>query len=460
MTFTVGNARKSMSEFSRLSSTMGPPPPGSDGPMKWLVLSVFAYTTTCNSFMYMDFASAPDLAKEIFNTVEVLDNGTEIHHELDSTQLNLLYSASLITVLPLSLPASHFVTSHNYLTMLFGVCCNVIGAWLRYLSVSQGSYPVALLSSIFIGACSSVCITSVAYIPDKWFPGHLCTLATSIGVQVAYTGWGLATVAVPYLATDDESMEQFLLTQAFVVSGTLGVFFLFYKSPPTHETVSMKDASFLSTFWGVMARLFSTKAYVIQLFCFSVLGGLSFSITAVQAELFTAFSTKEGAWTNFTFVTTGVLAGMAFGSLPRRHTDALLVFCFILCAVALASLTTLVHYADDIEHDTLYMACLCMMGLAGIASLGFIGPALTRACRSVPDVDPSFSGGGIEWWIQVWGSVLTLISTGSVGFAGCAVAAWLAAIVFVLCLGKTKRRKRRGYEDDLACEAEGLPVLR
>ena len=121
----------------------------------WLVLAAFSLNTACNSFMFMDFAAVSGLAKAHFNCT--------------AQEINLVYSASLFTVLPFAIPAARYLNTHNYLTTGLGVTANVIGAWLRWWGTHQGDYVIVLLSSMFIGAAAAVIICSVAQVGARWF---------------------------------------------------------------------------------------------------------------------------------------------------------------------------------------------------------------------------------------------------------------------------------------------------
>ena len=377
------------------------------------------------------------VAREVFETTNA--NGTTT--PLSAERLNLLYSISLFAVLPVSFPASHLLTRHSYATMFAGVLCNIAAAWLRYLSVVTSSYNIAVASSLMIGCAGGTIVTGVAYLPEKWFPLSTRTLATSIGVQANYSGWGISTLLIPYTATSQEALKTMLFIQALVVSGTLVAFVVLYRSPPKEmarrhtmmtENSVFVEGPFLAPFLAAMKTLFRNKAFVLQLVCYSILGGSSFAVTAVQAVLFEPiFSTTQGAWTNFIFVMSGVSAGIMLGSLSDRYADRIITTCAVTASLAMTCLSVVVEVSDEIDHDLLYGICLLAMSMSGISTLGFIGPALAKACRTT-EVSHTWSGGAVEWWICVSGALLTLVSTEAVGFKVCAGMCWFATAGIVV----------------------------
>jgi hypothetical protein len=68
-------------------------------PARWLVLFAFSYNSAWNAFMYMDFAAVSDVSRDVM--------------ELDETQLNMLYSASLFAVLPTAIIAARGLEAHD-----------------------------------------------------------------------------------------------------------------------------------------------------------------------------------------------------------------------------------------------------------------------------------------------------------------------------------------------------------
>eukprot|EP01060_Flectonema_neradi_P035368 TRINITY_DN6495_c0_g1_i1.p1 TRINITY_DN6495_c0_g1~~TRINITY_DN6495_c0_g1_i1.p1 ORF type:complete len:441 (+),score=62.53 TRINITY_DN6495_c0_g1_i1:52-1374(+) len=411
---------------------------------KWLVLLAFSFNTCCNSFMFMNISTVEDVTEAVWGSEE---------HPLSDGTLNWLYSASLLAVLPYAFPASYLLSRKNTLITGMGVVCNVSGAWLRYISAVTGSYGVALASSILIGLSAAVIITSVSHVPGTWFRKEERSLATSIGVQANYSGWCAGAVLLPYLVSTPDDFKKLMLIQALIVSCSLVLFVLFHREAPPgvngDEDVKDEEAQedegeksivpqtgFFSEFIYVMKHLWSSKFFVCQLAIYSAIGGISFAIPAVQGEVFDSsdnsisFSDHETAWTNFAFVFSGVVGGLLFGAfIKKQYINIFLSICFVVCSISLTLIVVVSHLESHFSKDTVYAMYLVLMGLSGVTSLGFIGPALSRACSCVHPISHSWSGGAVEWWIQVFGAILTQIST---SFIYVAVLSWVATIGWVL----------------------------
>ncbi|KAJ9454882.1 hypothetical protein DIPPA_02846 [Diplonema papillatum] len=441
---------------------------------RWLVLLAFCYNTACNSFMFMNFATVEDIAKESLGGI-------------GDGSLNFLYSASLLAVLPFAFPVSYLLDRYNVVVTGVGVLCNVIGAWLRYLSIDRESYAIALLSSVFIGCSAAVIITSVAHVPQQWFvKGTPRQLATSIGVQANYAGWCLGSLLMPYGVDTKEDYKDLLRIQAFFVSLSLLLFFAFHRQRPAEETQTLEipqhpdhldsavnasqsppgppaglpegsDSSFVEEFVQNIKVLAASKSFLFQLLCYSALGGISFTIPAIQGEVFSKFTTHDTAWTNFAFIFTGVIGGLTFGTFKSDKVDNLITACFFVCSASVTLIIIVGYLQDTIGFTASYVATICLMSMAGLASLGFIGPALSKACRAVPAVSHSWSGGAVEWCIQVWGAVLTQVSIGSVGFSACAALAWTATAL-LLVANRFARAQAAALDRTYLTESTPLPT--
>ena len=70
------------------------------------MLLAFSLNAAANAFMFMDFSAVSALSLRVLNT--------------DEDGLEWLYSASLLTVMPLSIPAAYFLVKENYWTSFLG----------------------------------------------------------------------------------------------------------------------------------------------------------------------------------------------------------------------------------------------------------------------------------------------------------------------------------------------------
>lgn len=89
---------------------------------RWGALLAFSLNSACNAMMFMNFASVAALSKETLGHVGNKD-------------IEWLYTASLLVVMPLTPVAACLLERHDVAVGLAGVGCNVLGAWLRWVSV-------------------------------------------------------------------------------------------------------------------------------------------------------------------------------------------------------------------------------------------------------------------------------------------------------------------------------------
>ena len=106
---------------------------------RWLVLLSSSYFSFTNAVMIMDFATDYTLSEALLGGASQAD-------------VALLYSLFLLCVMPTMFFAAYGVVHHNYVTMAIGQSLNVVGAWLRYAAVLNGSFPLAVVSTVCAGA--------------------------------------------------------------------------------------------------------------------------------------------------------------------------------------------------------------------------------------------------------------------------------------------------------------------
>merc|ERR1712166_1632996 len=123
---------------------------------RWRVLASFSFHAFCNQCIYMNFAQAVDVTKAAFT---VGDSG-----------VNWLYSASLLSAVPSFFAVMAFSGSHPWATSFIGVTCTVISAWLRVIAMTQRSFEIAIVSSVFLGPGTAVICTGFADLPMQLFP--------------------------------------------------------------------------------------------------------------------------------------------------------------------------------------------------------------------------------------------------------------------------------------------------
>ena len=84
---------------------------------------------------------------------------------------------------------------------------------------------------------------------------------------------------------------------------------------------------------------------------------------------------------------------------------------------------------SSLPPTALFIALIGLNTIAGIGAIGFVGPALAEAAASAGDESRVMAGGIVEWWVQIGGAVVTQAATRRNGFAVCACAQAVAALL-------------------------------
>jgi hypothetical protein len=406
------------------------------------VLFAFGWLTFWNSWQFMDYASVSTLGKQIFHT--------------DNNGLNWLYSASLMAVVVSSLPAIYLMESHgvtgSWSVMAIATVSNVIGCWLRWLSVVHESYVVALLSSIVLGFAGAGVIVSIVPLAEHNFPKETRTLATTIAVQMNYLGWCLSSVIVPANSNTKTELGSMLFTQAILISFSILFFSMFHRPLPSwccnRNSGSSSESDRLvpggedqrdnnhhnsnndglAHHFKQMSTLLFNRQFMVQCLCFSMSGGISFALPAVQDELFleVGLPQKYTKWTNLSFLATGVLTGLIIGGVFHYKNIApddfysmfTIRLLFGICTLSLSGLAVLASFAADMSNNAVFGLALILMAISGGCSLGFVGIALPQAVHIARPVSEVYSASSVEWLLQIWGVVFAQWCAGSGGGGG------------------------------------------
>ena len=182
---------------------------------RWLVLLSFSYFSFSNAVMIMDFATDYALSEALLGASQ--------------SDVALLYSLFLLSVMPAMFFAAYGVVHHNDATMAIGQSLNVLGAWLRYAAVINGSFPLAVVSTVCAGASASVIVCSYAVIGQRWFRPSQRGLATTIAVQSNYAGWAMGSLIGLAVHADVGAYRCFALWQAAATSLCVPLFVLGYR---------------------------------------------------------------------------------------------------------------------------------------------------------------------------------------------------------------------------------------
>jgi len=414
---------------------------------RWIVLAVFGYNAAFNAVASMNFSAVSSLSEELLST--------------DSTGVDWLYSGMLFSVLPAVFPAAYGLVRVNYATSLAGIGFNVLGGWLRFWAASSGSFVIALLSSVSLGLAAGVIICSYTSLAERHFPPHERALATSIGVQCNYFGWALGSM-IPVAAVDTPSMRATLLVQAILMTGALPVFLLLTRTPTPADGTDAAHAepSPRGSERHSLLQLGRNGRFWMHALCYALLGGVSFTIPGIQDDIFTKclvtpkFSSDQTMWTNFAFIISGVITGLTAGYwVSEERQAAVLQVLFSVAAAALLAISVLstpdvAKSIHDAAPHLLYDILVVLMALAGAGCLGFLGLGLRRASAIGHPAPEAFTGGSVEWLVQLFGGLLTQISSCALSFYACTGVACVVAVTLAV-LNRISRAPATDHEQGL-----------
>ena len=389
----------------------------------------------------MDFASVSTLGDELFST--------------DDAGLNWLYSASLLTVCIVSILCTwvmqRWKRGGNWVVMGMAAVSNVAGGWARWYSVREGSYSIAMASSILLGLAAAGIIVSIVPLAKHNFDEAQRTLSTTIAVQLNYGGWCVSSVVIPSFSSTADELEDLMFLQAIIISVGLPLFVLFHRPRPEsccgsadRAGTALRRASQPTATYSILDGvheheedaeggslwdILTNRNFIVQSLSFSMLGGISFAIPAVQDEIFNDLGLEQGLtkWTNLGFLMSGVASGLLLGVIFHRcgieptSTTSMWVLraIFVVCTIALISLASVSYFAAGGPiGDGVTVLIFASMIVSGACSLGFVGVALSQAVAVAHPVSEIYSAAFVEWCLQIWGVVFSQLCAGSGGGGG------------------------------------------
>jgi hypothetical protein len=185
---------------------------------KWTILGVYTLGSIWNGFTFSNFGGNVEVVKEAY--------------DIGTAKLNFIYSVIFITVGISFVPIMLYAERYNWIVVNVGTVSGCLATWIRLASIEIGSYPLAVLSSVFIGFQSAVICGTFVFIAERWFEPSKRALATQLTLQGNYAGWALGAVVAPYLGNEKSSLTKLFLIQAINMTIATISIFMFYRSPP------------------------------------------------------------------------------------------------------------------------------------------------------------------------------------------------------------------------------------
>lgn len=432
------NDDKALLDEALLEEPAAAAPEAPPDPRRWFVILLTCGGSATNAFMFMNFSSSASLAERVFGT--------------SGPNVSWLYSAGLLSVLPaffvavdaMSAPATQrraLVAMHAF---------NAVAAGLRLASVVAGSYALAMASSVACGLSASLVISSYTAVSGRWLPERERAMGVAALVQSNYGGWLLGAVIVPYACAAKRGLVVVLAAQAGVAGALLAAGAAFTPSALVEAAPARaEDAPLALTDSGPPpAAAFSLGAavreyrrrprWLVAGLAYAVAAGVGFAVPAAQDIVFSetcGFSSKVNAVANAAFIAAGVLAGLGLGAASdavARHETAVLLGFMAGGALALAGLAATVALPRHCNE----LAAIELMALAGASTIGFVGAALSEASKSAGPSPAArvYSGGCVEWWVQIFGAAVTQVASSKQGFVLCAGLQGLATLLAAAAL--------------------------
>ena len=306
---------------------------------------------------------------------------------------------------------------------------NAVAALLRLAAVARASYAAAVASSLALGAGTSLVVASYAAVPLLWLPQQERAAGVAWLVQGNYAGWALGAAATPAVVVDGHSFGRFVFLQALACVVMVPVAQLLLPgSAATREPLLEGPPVARATLGKTIADLARRPRWCVACASYAVAAGVGFAVPAVVDDIFgdvCGAAPRRAARVGVVFILAGVACGALLGRFPcEKRRRPLLVALLAVGAVALGGL-----HAATARPPCRPLDAFGGAARAGAATIGFVGPALAEAAASAGPDSTVMAGGIVEWWIQVLGAVVTQAATRRNGFAVCACAQAVAAVL-------------------------------
>jgi len=379
------------------------------GHRRWQVLASTVSHNIINQFLFLGFASIPDLTKTTFR--------------IDGTEVTWLYTIALIAAIPGIMYTMALMDTYKVAIPLFGVCCTAISSWLRVVAVQRASFSVAVMSSVPLGLGCGKVFVDFAAIPKMWFASsrNEHAMALAIVVQSAFFGFALGGVVVPVVRTQS-ALVHFSIVQAICASLSLGMHLSCYRTPSLDQRPSeVTELVALNTAAGritvgigksLKLMLFNSSFLMLLVGC-GICQGIAFTVPAISAEVFAlhGVDSRTSAWANFAFIMSGVIVGLVIGRSGASGKKILIMILFWMLAAALVGLQ-LVAFNKGMRHPARISIMILLMLVSGGCCFGAVNSAVHRICEVALPVPESHAGGMTEMLSLLLGAFLTQWSVG------------------------------------------------
>ncbi|KAI8087980.1 major facilitator superfamily domain-containing protein [Gilbertella persicaria] len=383
-------------------------------------LAVIGLSNIASSLNWLAVAPVPEYANSFFNQIGL-------------SAINWFSNVFMLTYL-LAGPASSWVYDHWSLRtgIIIGSVLQTLGAWLRYASAFVND-PMSKIALAMIGQI--VCAVGQPFILNActpyaalWFSADGRGTATMVGGVTNAIGMAIASLILPALVPNANSLGVGFLAIACITTGcTIPVFFI-PKKPKTPPSYSASSKSkYTMSFSQSLRELFCNYNYLIIMFAFGVLCGLFSSFTSLLTQIVTPYgiSVDEAGYLGAAFIVAGLVGAVITGIFidkTGRHKWVIKAYVPIIGVMYLA------FYF--VVKSASYSAMMAICVLLGFFTFSLLPVALELSIESSFPISEAISSPLLWMSSQVLGLIILLVMDALRNTDG----TMLRSLIFATCI--------------------------
>ncbi|KAI9481680.1 MAG: major facilitator superfamily domain-containing protein [Benjaminiella poitrasii] len=302
--------------------------------IRFFGLAVIGFSNIASSLNWLSVAPVPDQADAFFNNIGL-------------SAINWFSNVFMLTYL-FAGPLSSWVYENwsIKLGIIIGGVLQTIGAWLRYFSVFIHN-PTGRLALAIIG--QTVCAIGQPFILNVctpyaalWFSADGRGTASMVGGITNSIGMAIASLIIPAIVTDVDSMNLgFLIIACITTACAIPVFFIPKKpkTPPSYSASSKNKfaLSFRQSLW----ELFTNWNFLIIMVAFGILCGLASAFTSLLTQIVNPYgiNNDDAGYLGAAFIVAGLVGAVVTGVFidkTGRHKIVIKIYVPIVGALYLA----------------------------------------------------------------------------------------------------------------------------
>ncbi|KAI8967551.1 major facilitator superfamily domain-containing protein [Mycotypha africana] len=363
-------------------------------------LTVIALSNIASSLNWLAVAPVPEPSNSFFNNCGL-------------TTINWFSNVFMLVYL-LAGPLSSWVYERwsIKLGIVIGAVLQTIGAWLRYFSTfvsdPTGRLALSLIGQVICAVGQPFILNVCTPYAALWFSADGRGTASMVGGVANAIGMAIASLIIPALVTDADSLPLGFLVIACITTGfALPVFFIPKKpkTPPSFSA-SSKD-KFALTFKESIIQLLTNWNFLIVVVAFGVLCGLSSALTSVFAQIVTpyGYNDDEAGYLGAAFIIAGLVGAICAGIFidkTGRHKILIKIFVPIIGCLYLA-------FYFVVSKNVGYGAIAAVVALMGFFTFSLLPVALELSIESTYPISEAISSSMLWMASQVLGLVLLIV---------------------------------------------------